>query len=353
MMLFPDPRERDPADPEPGRVESRSGSTVHTPVSNDHRPPSAAHRALLFAAALVSALAPVVVPARAGAQAAPTRHTVSSDGHPMAVWEKRPAEPQTVILLLHGRTWSALPDFDLQVRGESLSLMDGLVGLGYAVYALDQRGYGATPRDETGWLTPDRAVADLANVLAWIREREGGRPVHLLGWSQGSLVSQLTAQRHPDLVDRLVLFGYPFRPGMKPPVEEPSGDPPRRPTTAEAAASDFITPGSISAEAVAAYVAVALAADPVRVDWTRGHQWGALDPAEVRVPTLVLHGERDPLAPFEAQAALFQGLGTPDRAWVVIPDGDHAAFLETPRPYFLAVVDAFLRQGGLPPGRQP
>ena len=110
---------------------------------------------------------------------------------------------------------------------------------------------------------------------------------------------------------------------------------------------------SISPEAVAAYVAVARAADPVRVDWTRGHQWGALDPAEVRVPTLVLHGERDPLAPFASQAALFQGLGTADRAWVVIPGGDHAAFLEMPRPYFLAVVDAFLRRGDASSGRQP
>jgi len=271
----------------------------------------------------------------------------------MAVWEKRPAEPLAAVLLLHGRTWSALPDFDLQVPGEDLSLMDGLVDLGYAAYGLDQRGYGATPRDSSGWLTPDRAVEDLAAVLRWIREREAGRPVHLLGWSQGSVVSQLTAQRHPDLVDRLILFGYPFRPGTKPPVEEPSGDPPRRATTAQAAASDFITPGSISERAVAAYVAAALAADPVRVDWTRSHQWGALDPAEVRVPTLVLHGEHDPLAPAEAQAALFQGLGTPDRAWVVIPGGDHAAFLETPRPYFLAVVDAFLRRGAAVPGRHP
>jgi pimeloyl-ACP methyl ester carboxylesterase len=167
------------------------------------------------------------------------------------------------------------------------------------------------------------------------------------------VVSQLTAQRHPDLVDQLILFGYPFRPDTKPPVEEPPGDPPRRATTAQAAASDFITPGSISEQAVAAYVAAALAADPVRVDWTRSHQWAALDPAEVRVPTLVLHGERDPLAPAQAQAALFQRLGTADRAWVVIPGGDHAAFLEKPRPYFLAVVDAFLRRGAAVPGRQP
>lgn len=300
-----------------------------------------------------AALAAATAGAPASGQVAPARHTVPSEGHPMAVWEKRPEEPHAVILLLHGRTWSGLPDFDLQVSGENVSLMDGLVELGYATYALDQRGYGATPRDETGWLTPDRAAEDLANVLRWIRERDAALAVHLFGWSQGSLVSQLTAQRHPELVDRLVLFGYPFRPGTKPPVDQPSGDPPRRPTTAEAAASDFITPGSVSAHVVAAYVAAALAADPVRADWTHTHEWGALDPAEVRVPTLLLQGEHDPLAPAEAQAALFAGLGTPDKAWVVVPGGDHAAFLETPRPYFLAVLDTFLRRGSVLPTRHP
>jgi alpha-beta hydrolase superfamily lysophospholipase len=296
-------------------------------------------------ATAVAAMAATVPPDEVLAQAA-TRHTVDSDGHPMAVWEKRPAEPRAVVLLLHGRTWSTLPDFDLQVTGEDLSLMDGLVERGLVTYGLDQRGYGATPRDDTGWLTPDRAVADLAEVLRWVRSREQGRPVHLFGWSLGSMVSQLFAQRHPDLVDRLVLFGYPWTPGSTVPVQEADGEPPREATTAEAAASDFITEGSISRAAVDAYVEASLAADPVRVDWAARHQWNALDASRVHVPTLVIHGEFDPLAPFEAQGLLFNGLATTDKAWVVIPGGDHAAFLETPRPYFIAVLEAFLLRDG-------
>ena len=90
----------------------------------------------------------------------PTRHTVSAAGHPVAVWEKSAAGADEAILLVHGRTWSALPDFDLQVEGEELSLMDGLVEAGYAVYAVDLRGYGETLRDESGWLTPGRAADD-------------------------------------------------------------------------------------------------------------------------------------------------------------------------------------------------
>ena len=73
------------------------------------------------------------------------------------------------MVLLHGRTWSARPNFDLQVPGENLSLMDGLVEAGYAAFAVDLRGYGQTPRDETGWLNPDRAAKDLKAVLERVR----------------------------------------------------------------------------------------------------------------------------------------------------------------------------------------
>jgi acetamidase/formamidase/pimeloyl-ACP methyl ester carboxylesterase len=275
---------------------------------------------------------------------APARHTVRADGHPLALWEKRPEAADAVVLLLHGRTWSALPDFDLQAPGENLSVMDALVARGYATYALDLRGYGATPRDDSGWLTPDRAADDLAAVLRWIRAREPGLAVHLLGWSQGSRVSQLLAQRHPELVDRLVLLGYPPTPPNLP-ADAPSGAPPRAANTAEAAASDFITEGSISRTAVEAYVKAALAADPVRVDWAHQEQWNQLDPAAVEVPTLLVHGEGDPIARPDVQATLFEGLGTSDKAWVVVPGGDHAVLLERPRGYFLDAVDTFLRAG--------
>jgi alpha-beta hydrolase superfamily lysophospholipase len=131
-------------------------------------------------------------PAPAFRSAAPARHVVDADdGHPLTVWEKRGAGAGAggVVLLLHGRTWSSLPDFDLQVPGEDLSLMDALAEAGYAVYALDARGYGDTPRDDTGWLTPDRMARDVAGVLGWIAGREdaAARPA-LFGWSQQPVV---------------------------------------------------------------------------------------------------------------------------------------------------------------------
>jgi len=273
------------------------------------------------------------------------RHTVDSDGHPMALWEKSPANPKGTVLLLHGRTWSGVPDFDLQVPGEDLSLMDGLVEQGWSTFALDLRGYGATPRDETGWLSPDRAARDLINVLAWLWEHtESEEPPVLFGWSLGSMVSQLTVQRRPDLVSMVVLFGYPVSPGLQISPEEEPNAPLAEANTAENAASDFLLPGSISQVAIDAYVEQSLKADPVRTDWRRDHEWNELDPALVTVPTLLIQGEHDPYALTENQASFFSGLGTADREWVTVQGGDHAAFMESPRAYFIDALVGFMER---------
>ena len=280
----------------------------------------------------------------AGDVAGSARHEVTVDGHPFAVHHKSAKNPGRVIVLVHGRTWSGVPDFDLQVEGEQRSLMDALVARGFASYALDLRGYGGTPRDDTGWLTPDRAAKDLIGVLRWVRQRhpDAGPPV-LLGWSYGSMVSQLVAQRAPELVSDLVLFGYPRDPAQVYPTSPADpGPPPAKATTGEAAAEDFIAPGVMSPASVKAYVAACLEADPVRVDWTAIEQWNELDPARVTVPTLVIHGELDPYAPIAQQARLFMGLANPDRAWVIVAGGDHAAHIEDTMPRFVAALVGFV-----------
>ena len=269
-------------------------------------------------------------------------HEITVDEHPLRIWQKSPADPRSRMLLIHGRTWSTRPDFDLQVPGEERSLMDGLVDLGVAAYGVDLRGYGETPRDDTGWLTPDRAAADVAGVLECL-DPDAPRP-YLFGWSYGAMVAQLVVQRRPDLVSGLIMFGYPVRPGIDREPDDRPQTPPREPNTALAARSDFLVPGAISGQAIDAFVSAALAADAIRVDWRRLDQWQALDGAAVRVPTLLLEGYHDPLALDDVHHQLFARLDTGDKSWVVIPGGDHAAFLETPRDYFLKVIDAFIHR---------
>lgn len=269
------------------------------------------------------------------------RHTLQADdGHPLTVWAHPLASPRATLLLLHGRTWSTRPDFDLDVPGEDLSLMTGLAARGIESYGLDQRGYGGTPRDASGWLTPDRAARDTLATAAWLAERKARR-VYLLGWSYGALIAHLAAQRDPRHIAGVVLFGYPLRPSVSDDSHTPDS-PVRAPTTPEAAASDFITPGAISAKAVDAFVAQALAADPVRADWRRLDEWRELDPAKLTRPLLLIEGEYDPYTQLDAHVDLFTRVSSGDRSWIVLPGADHAAHLEHSQQRFVDAVSAFI-----------
>ncbi len=272
------------------------------------------------------------------------RHTINSDGHPLAVWNKSIANPKGIILFVHGRTWSAVPDFDLQVEGEDLSLMDGMVAQGYATYAVDLRGYGETPRDSSEWATPNVAAKDILNVLDWVSKRHGHKKIHLFGWSMGSTLSLLATQQNSENIASLTLFG--FWKDMDVQFAENKQHPVLRKTvnTAKSAASDFIVPGSISQKAIDTYVKMALDSDPIKVDWKNAHEYNNIDPALIATPTLLLQGALDPIAPTAVQAKLFTRLKTADKSWVVIAGGDHAAFMETPRKLFISTFDAFINR---------
>ncbi|MCB1647457.1 MAG: alpha/beta fold hydrolase [Pseudomonadales bacterium] len=271
------------------------------------------------------------------------RHEIDAQGHTLVVWEKTARRAKKQILLLHGRTWSSLPDFDLQVQDEDLSFMDGLADRGFRVLALDARGYGGTARDTSGWLTPDRAAKDAAIVLAWMKA-DKAVDTHLFGWSYGSMVAQLVVQRDPSLVSTVTFFGYPFNPARHiVPADQPyPSKAPARPNTAENAASDFIVAGAISQQAIDAYVAAALQADPIRVDFRNLHEWAELDASKITTPSLLLQGQFDPLAPTAMQASFFSQINQGNKWWVVLPGGDHAALLETPRITMLDAIAGFI-----------
>jgi pimeloyl-ACP methyl ester carboxylesterase len=289
----------------------------------------------------------LLLAADAVAQSALQRREVrADDGHPLTVWVKRPAgATRGAILLLHGRTWSSRPNFDLQVAGQHVSLMDALVKRGYSVYALDQRGYGATARDASGWLTPERAALDASEVLDQIASDEhGGRgSAALLGYSQGSMTAMLLAQEHPEKVGSLILYGFPIDPSVKRDFGADPGTPARRHTTAAAAGEDFITPDRTPHGVKEEYVREAILMDSIRVDWRGERTFGTLDPARLRTPTLLLDGERDPYANAANHGAFFPRIATADRWWVVLPGVDHAAHLEA-QPEFVNAVVAFLER---------
>jgi pimeloyl-ACP methyl ester carboxylesterase len=282
---------------------------------------------------------------------APERFTVQSDGHPLAVWGRRPAGTAPVrgaILLVHGRTWSSRPDFDLQVPGMQRSVMMSFVSQGYAAYAVDLRGYGETPRDATGWMTPLRAAQDVSNVLAWIAPRHAGLPLPaLVGWSRGAAIAQLAAQNWPSRLSTLVLFGFAFDPDLQF-VDLPApGKPLMMKNTADAAQSDFISPKITPPAVVTAFTEQALKADPVLVDLKGDAEFNLLKPAKVMTPTLIMFGERDPGVAAEDAGKYFARFGTGDKQMVVLPGADHAAQLEDTHDAWIMAIVNFLNRPGL------
>jgi alpha-beta hydrolase superfamily lysophospholipase len=267
----------------------------------------------------------------------PERLTVPSDGHPMAVWARRPAPPATArgsVLLVHGLTWSGRPDFDLLVPGMGLqrSVLASLAANGFNAYAIDLRGYGETPRDNTGWLTPTRAAKDVANVLGWIAQQSPRLPPPaLVGWSRGAAISMLTAQQSSSRLSALVLFGFVFDPDAKfLETETVPEKPQREANTRENAGSDFISPDVTSPAVINAFVDQAMKADPVRIDLKGDPEYNQLKVAKVTVPTLDDAGK------------FFAKLGTVDRQMVVIPGADHCAHLEDTHDKWIAAVVNFL-----------
>jgi pimeloyl-ACP methyl ester carboxylesterase len=276
---------------------------------------------------------------------APDRFTVQSDGHGLVVWARKPAQPKGAVLLVHGRTWSSRPDFDLQVPGLQRSVMASLAAQGFAAYAVDLRGYGETPRDASGWLTPKRGAADIINVLAWIAQQHPtlARPA-LIGWSRGAAMAAMAAQSAPARLSALVLFGFVFDPDLQfidgAAAEKPQLDK----NTPDAAASDFISPNVTPPAVVQAFVQQALRADPILADLKNDSEFNVFKPAKMNTPTLVLFGDRDPGVVLDDAGKFFARLASPDKQMIVLPGGDHAAQIEDTHDAWIAAVVNFLNR---------
>ena len=139
-------------------------------------------------------------------------------GIKLFVRNKRPAAlntftPARTLLYVHGSTYPASTAFDLPIAG--CSWMDFIAARGFDVWLLDLRGYGhstrppemdAPPENNPPIVRTDTAVADIAAVVDHIlATRKIGR-LNLLGWSWGTTQMATYTTRHPQQVNKLVLY---------------------------------------------------------------------------------------------------------------------------------------------------
>ncbi|SDS84531.1 Pimeloyl-ACP methyl ester carboxylesterase [Streptomyces sp. TLI_053] len=258
-----------------------------------------------------------------------------------------PADP--AILLIHGAGHCRLNWPDEFVRR--------LVAGGRCVVRYDARDAGASTTFPVG--APPYALPDLAEDAAAVIDALGPGRAHVLGMSQGAAVAQLLALGHPDRVATLALAsGTPGIPGEEQPDLPPVSD--RLAAFFEQVEQDAQAAGAAEvAEAAEAAVVesivegerpFAAASRPFDEDGVRrlaarvvahardiaaqstnpylldaGTPWRARL-GGITAPTLVLHGEEDPLFPPEHGRALAAEI--PGARFLALPGTGHEVFPE-------------------------
>ncbi len=213
------------------------------------------------------------------------------------------------------------------------------------VLCLDLPGHGRSPA--VGRPRPIEAYAD--DVAAAI-QAAGGGPAAVVGLSFGGMIAQIVAIRHPTLVSALMPCGCggEFPANVRPLLRE-------RGLAAEREGMVSIVEATIErwftepfrGDPAVARVRARLLADDV-AGWSAG--WHAISGlaatpllGALRVPTLVLAGEKDIATP-PAMAEATVARAIPGARFAVLPGAPHMMQIESEAAFTAAVVD-FLLQG--------
>ena len=112
--------------------------------------------------------------------------------------------PEKNILLTHGVTYSS-HEFDVDYK--DYSLVRFLAKQGYAVWKLDIAGFGQSGEVEDGFMPDsDYAAEDINAAVEKILSVSGRDKTDILGWSWGTVTASRFAAKHPEHIDRLVLY---------------------------------------------------------------------------------------------------------------------------------------------------
>jgi alpha-beta hydrolase superfamily lysophospholipase len=199
-------------------------------------------------------------------------------------------EVRSAVLLLHGYA---------EHLGLYTALADRLTSEGHAVHALDEVGHGRSDGERAVIESWDILVEDARRLATRIVEEHPGVPLTVIGHSGGALAAYLLVTRYPGIAQALVLSAGPLQP-LEWVGAELSGDVPEPgeldPTSMLSTHPDYVH---------------ALMHDPlVYKDGFRRetleavtHTWpevaDSLAAGRPGLPTLMVHGEEDPVVPLE------------------------------------------------------
>jgi pimeloyl-ACP methyl ester carboxylesterase len=181
----------------------------------------------------------------------------------------------------------------------------------YHVHRFDRRGHGRTP-DVPGPISYAQMADDTA---AFLRTVVGG-PAHVLGHSDGAPVALLTAQRHPELVRRMVFASGVFAAdGWRPGILDLPAD------VVEFLSSWY---GEVSPDGVGHWPVVSAKLDRMHREEPT---LTVADLATIATPTLLMFGDDDEVEPAHLHT-LHRSL--PDAQLAIVRGTGHGVLLDKP-----------------------
>ena len=315
-----------------------------------------------------------------------TEETIASDTPGISLYMRRKvapcqASPQRVLLYVLGATYPSETAFDLTLDGQSW--MDFIARAGWDVWLVDLRGYGRSSRpaemDRPAAENPpivdtEVAVRDVTAAAAHVRARTGAQRTSLLGWSWGTAIMGTFASRHPQLVDRLVLYAPVWLRTTPSPLAGTDPLPAWRTVSREGARkrwlagvpenqqAELIPPGWFEAWADATWATDPTAAttgllrapngvlQDVRRYWLSDRP--SYDPSAIAAPTLLVVGDWDQdTPPYMAQALFGKLSSTPWKRLVMVSGATHTLIMERHRMQLFREVQLFLDEPAPGTGR--
>jgi len=286
----------------------------------------------------------------------------------LALQVRRAAEDLGDVIYVHGSTFGA--DLSVFFAFDGRSWADELNAAGFNVWGFDFAGYGASERYARHDSIPAGGLGDvqaqLHRVVLAVRERNGGRPVMLLGHSWGGSVAARYAGERPREVCALALFAPVVKRDAAGagPVQAVADMPSHYPLTAWAQYRRFVEdvprghPQVLDEEHFQQWSASFLATDaeaatrtPPAVLTPSGPQadvralWSGqslYDPARIRMPTLLVRGKWDSVCSEADAVNLLAALGSGIKRCETFPRATHLMHLESSRGLLYNAVNDFL-----------
>jgi len=272
------------------------------------------------------------------------------------LWRKPPAAGAAVrgtVLFVHGSSMASQPTFDLQVPGRpDSSAMDWFAARGFDAWCMDNEGYGRSDKRRPINCDIANGADDLAAGSEYILGASGARKLLVYGISSGALKAAVFAQRHPGRVARLALDAFVWTGAGSPTLAERRKRLPeyaaqnRRPIDRAFVRSIFSRdhPGCADEATVEAFADAILALDdsvPTGTYVDMCSKLPLVDPARLRVPTLLMRGEFDGIAALDDLVEFFRRLPHPDKQFSVMPGISHASFQQKNYRMVYEILHAF------------